>query len=195
MVMNVVPLILLFILLAVASQASAATLYLKSGKKVEGQITEENDKYIKMDFSGASLTFYRDEIDKIENGSSLAKGQLEEVYKYCLDAFGRKSLEDVKKCMLKQSMDEVPSEHQGQFMESIAATLPKNLKNVEEIIEGDKGTLKAVTQGLSGDEQKVTISFKKDDGVWKMGNDIHVSGGSIEDMFGTLNKALDPVLR
>ena len=46
------------------------TIILKSGQRVEGKITEETDKYVKIDFEGVELTFYNDEIFSIDRSSS-----------------------------------------------------------------------------------------------------------------------------
>jgi hypothetical protein len=46
--------------------AFAETIVLKSGKAVEGKIIEKTDKYVKVDFLGVELTYFLDEIDKIE---------------------------------------------------------------------------------------------------------------------------------
>lgn len=50
----------------VYSLAIAETIYLKSGTTVEGKIIEKTDKYIKVNFEGIELTFFLDEIEKIE---------------------------------------------------------------------------------------------------------------------------------
>ena len=61
------------------------TIILKSGLKVEGRITEETDKYAKIDFEGVELTFYSDEIFSIDRSSAGGTGgvspQLEMLYK------------------------------------------------------------------------------------------------------------------
>lgn len=61
------------------------TIILKSGQKVEGKITEETDKYVKIDFEGVGLTFYNDEIFSIDrsssNGTNTVSPQMEMLYK------------------------------------------------------------------------------------------------------------------
>lgn len=47
--------------------AFAETIYLKSGKTVEGEILEKTDKYIEIDFQGVPLTYYFDEIESIDD--------------------------------------------------------------------------------------------------------------------------------
>lgn len=44
----------------------AEIITLKSSKKIEGNIVEETAEYIKVDFSGVPLTYYRDEIADIK---------------------------------------------------------------------------------------------------------------------------------
>jgi tetratricopeptide (TPR) repeat protein len=45
----------------------AETIVLKSGQKIEGRILEKTDKYIKIDFQGMPLTYYVDDIARIES--------------------------------------------------------------------------------------------------------------------------------
>jgi tetratricopeptide (TPR) repeat protein len=44
----------------------AETIVLKTGKKVEGKIVEKTDKYVKLDFHGAILHYYLEDIDTID---------------------------------------------------------------------------------------------------------------------------------
>ncbi len=55
----------ILILLSFSSISFAATIYLKTGKIIEADIIEETDKYIKIDFSGTPLTYYRENIESI----------------------------------------------------------------------------------------------------------------------------------
>jgi hypothetical protein len=50
----------------ISSMAFAETVTLKSGKVVEGKLLEQTDKYIKIDFDGVILTYFTDEIAKID---------------------------------------------------------------------------------------------------------------------------------
>jgi len=52
-------------ILLLSSFCFAETVYLKSGKTIEGKILEKTDKYVKIDFEGVVLTYYLDEIAKI----------------------------------------------------------------------------------------------------------------------------------
>ncbi|MBU1727677.1 MAG: tetratricopeptide repeat protein [Candidatus Omnitrophica bacterium] len=44
----------------------ADKVFLKSGKTIEGKIIEKGDDYITIDFEGVGLTYWDDEIDKVE---------------------------------------------------------------------------------------------------------------------------------
>lgn len=59
-------LLLLILNLCLPSILLAETVALKSGKTIEGKITEKTDKYIKIDFDGTPLTFFLDEIESID---------------------------------------------------------------------------------------------------------------------------------
>lgn len=54
------------VILSVAPFCFAETIYLKSGKIVEGKLIEKTDDYIKIDFQGVSLTYFLDEIEAID---------------------------------------------------------------------------------------------------------------------------------
>lgn len=58
--------ILMFMAACCSTAVFAETVILKSGKIVDGKITEQTDKYIKVDFEGMSLTYYSDEIESID---------------------------------------------------------------------------------------------------------------------------------
>jgi sRNA-binding regulator protein Hfq len=53
------------ILLAGTFTCFAAEIYLKNGKKVQGKIIEQTDYFVKIDFEGIPLTYWKYEIDKI----------------------------------------------------------------------------------------------------------------------------------
>ncbi|MCK4882867.1 MAG: hypothetical protein KAS92_07570 [Candidatus Omnitrophica bacterium] len=62
-------LVAVFIILF-STAARADMLLLKSGKKVDGTIVEETDEYYKIDADGMVLTYYEDEILRIEKGAA-----------------------------------------------------------------------------------------------------------------------------
>jgi|GEM_PF-4847796 len=66
--------LLLAISLSVPILGSAETVVLKSGKTIEGKITERTDKYIKMNFQGekgAEITYFLKDIERIEGEQSI----------------------------------------------------------------------------------------------------------------------------
>ncbi|MCK9431102.1 MAG: hypothetical protein M0R17_14095 [Candidatus Omnitrophica bacterium] len=60
------------------------TVLLKSGQKVEGRVIENTDKYVKLDFHGVELTYYKDEVASIIQGvqgsGDTVSPQLESLY-------------------------------------------------------------------------------------------------------------------
>jgi len=60
------------------------TILLKSGQKVEGRVIERTDKYVKLDFFGVDLVYYKEEIASITQGVSGSENtsspQLESLY-------------------------------------------------------------------------------------------------------------------
>jgi len=61
--------ILLVIVLCLPILSSADTIVLKSGQKIEGKIIEKTDKHIKIDFQGVPVTYFIDEIERIDSPS------------------------------------------------------------------------------------------------------------------------------
>tara|TARA_B100000315_G_C14539759_1_gene570288 strand:- start:338 stop:1201 length:864 start_codon:yes stop_codon:yes gene_type:complete len=59
----------LLILLSLPSLVFSTTIVLKSGKTIEGTVTETTNEYIKVDFSGVSLKYYLDDIKSIDGKS------------------------------------------------------------------------------------------------------------------------------
>lgn len=53
----------------------AETIYLKNGKRIEGQITERTDTEVKINTLGVTLTYYTDEIERIEGETQQATTQ------------------------------------------------------------------------------------------------------------------------
>lgn len=49
-----------------SASCSAETIILKSGRTLEGKITEKTDQHVRIDYKGISLTYYWDEIESIE---------------------------------------------------------------------------------------------------------------------------------
>lgn len=62
---------LFFAFIFVALNAFADTITLKSGRQIEGDILERNNEAVKIDFHGAELTYFLDEIEAI-NGEKVA---------------------------------------------------------------------------------------------------------------------------
>lgn len=78
------PVLILAISLCIPVFGSAETVVLKSGKTVEGKITEKTDNYIKMNFQGvegAEITYLLKDIERIENAESANQVTTEPVSK------------------------------------------------------------------------------------------------------------------
>jgi len=59
--------------LLAAAAAGAETVYLKSGVKVAGKIVEKSDASVLIDVGGATVTYYKDEIDRIDDATDYAE--------------------------------------------------------------------------------------------------------------------------
>jgi len=65
--------VILLIIVANGFTCSAAEIYLKNGKKVQGKIIEQSDYFVKIDFEGIPLTYWKNEIDTIAEDKPEAK--------------------------------------------------------------------------------------------------------------------------
>ncbi len=67
------------------------TVLLKSGQKVEGRVIENTDKYVKLDFFGVELVYYKDEVASITQGmqdsENTVNPQLESLYQAYTSSF------------------------------------------------------------------------------------------------------------
>ncbi len=63
--------IILAVFLLVCFNAYADSITLKSGRKIEGQIIEKSDEWVKVDTNGVKLTYFLDEVDNI-NGEKIS---------------------------------------------------------------------------------------------------------------------------
>lgn len=59
----------IFCVLFFVSLCHGETIYLKNGNKIEGKIVEQTDRFIRVDISGVTLTYYLDDIKGIEGAS------------------------------------------------------------------------------------------------------------------------------
>ena len=75
----------------------ADVVHLKSGKTIEGKIIEKTDEKIKIDYQGLEITFFQDDIDKIDKSSALPveNKEIKELLSYRVR----------KKFLLKPSVD------------------------------------------------------------------------------------------
>lgn len=64
--MKVKVIIIVCLFMTIPLSASAEVLVLKNGRRAEGKVVESTKEYIKIDVEGATVTFYRDEIESIE---------------------------------------------------------------------------------------------------------------------------------
>jgi len=63
-----------------AGTGFSETIILKSGQRVDAKITENTDEYVKLDFFGVELVYYKDEISSIVPGNDVVSPQLKSLY-------------------------------------------------------------------------------------------------------------------
>ncbi|MBF0594746.1 MAG: DUF2059 domain-containing protein [Candidatus Omnitrophica bacterium] len=63
-------LIFFVVFLLAAYSAGAETVYLKSGVTATGKIVDRSDTSVVIDVGGATVTYYKDEIDRIDDGAT-----------------------------------------------------------------------------------------------------------------------------
>lgn len=60
------------ILMGLSTASFAEVIYLKAGGEVRGKILEKTDKKIKVDVKGITLTYYAEDVDRVESDDALA---------------------------------------------------------------------------------------------------------------------------
>lgn len=60
------------------SVAQAATVYLKNGSSISGRIISRTADSVKLDVSGVTLTYYNDEIDRVDDVEAKASSETEQ---------------------------------------------------------------------------------------------------------------------
>ena len=66
----------------------AQTVYLKDGKSIQGQIVEKTDKFIKLNVKGVTLTYYNDEIERIDGVAAQGPAAATAIKPYASSAAG-----------------------------------------------------------------------------------------------------------
>ncbi|MBL7196806.1 MAG: tetratricopeptide repeat protein [Candidatus Omnitrophica bacterium] len=62
---------LISLLVITSISYAQTTVFLKSGRKLEGKLIEKTDNYVKIEWEGIPLTYYMEEIDHIESASEM----------------------------------------------------------------------------------------------------------------------------
>ncbi len=164
-------LVVSFLVFGLAGVCLAEKIYLKSGRVFEGAIVENTEEYIKVQEKDVPLplTYYRDQIERIEKSAtpsvqapevkkppvkaaevkkpveareSPAAGELSKVYQNYLEAVAKKSFDDLKKYMPAKDMAD---------MERDAAALGGMDNIFQMIMMMSPKDLKNVTEAISGD--------------------------------------------
>ncbi|MFA5059573.1 MAG: DUF2059 domain-containing protein [Candidatus Omnitrophota bacterium] len=64
--------LILFFSFLICLPSFAETIYLKNGKTINGKITEKTNTQVKINVNGIGITYYADEIERIDGGVSFA---------------------------------------------------------------------------------------------------------------------------
>jgi len=73
--------LLLTMILCLPTLSTAETITLKSGQEIEGKIIEKTDKYLKVDFQGVTITYFNDEIERVDSNTTVMPLLNRQVYK------------------------------------------------------------------------------------------------------------------
>ena len=87
--------------------AFAEIVYLKSGKKIEGSITEKTQEYIKINVSGVDLIFFVDELERIESVQNIEPQELIFDYKKVLNSLPAQFWIRYKRILLGPQADNI----------------------------------------------------------------------------------------
>lgn len=148
----------LFLFLACVPCVYADTILFNSGKTIEGKIVEENAESIKVDSSGVTLTYWKDEIKEIikakgpETEPVEIKAEKSEEAPITITSNNRSSSKEAIKDYIKQ--------------------LDEAAQRVESIIGKAKAGIGALIKKKSGDVDEQRISFGQRDIIEKAKSEI-----------------------
>jgi len=127
--------IFLFFLLNAISQATADTIYLKNGYRMEGIISKERDEYLELEVNSGRVKFYRREIDRAVHSSEEENKALGESWKQ----------ENLRKdAELKKRQEEIEA-----APKDIEASLQENHLIVDAVLNGKVNAKLLVDTGAS----------------------------------------------
>ena len=69
--------IIILLCLCFSSLTLAETIILKSGQTIKGEVVEKTQSYIKVDVDGITLTYFSDEIERIEKEKNVEEKKIE----------------------------------------------------------------------------------------------------------------------
>ena len=159
--------ILVFILFFVP-QLWAETLYLKNGRKIQGQIFEKNDKKVKIQVQGVTSTYYADEIERIENTPS---GTLPAAIKPVTSPPLNQQLNPLPSSSVPRNLPaHSPSSAAGTFRDNPTVMSMSKLQLIMRYMElsGQKDNLNqtladVITKAPSDEKEKIRNLFKTDE--------------------------------
>lgn len=133
------------------------SVLLKSGQKVEGKIIENTEDYVKLDFHGVELTYYKDEVASVMRGQSGNKNevspQMESLYQAYTSSLRAtpkqetEKVEDIPLPVIPQAAQSAPAAP-ATAGTGLTQLPPEYQKMVQSILESAQGIQSA--QGKDG---------------------------------------------
>ena len=145
--MNIRKLIFYLIIFAFCGDVALAapvTLYLKNGRKIQGEIISEEPYRIKINVDGIPYTYYRDEIDKIDDDRTKGTVPLAELVNRSLRAVENIPVSK-RDLILRLMQANGTRESMGRiFAQIIKGVPPENAATFNEIFKVDEVLLRLV---------------------------------------------------
>jgi hypothetical protein len=134
---------------------SQVTIHLKSGQTITGELIEENEDFVKIDYYGSELTYWHDDIEKIgkgfQGGDVLAEGALEKIYKGYLLALKNEQWLKVKDYVTAQQWDKLLEQDKRQvILNDLRKLAPPSFRVLQEkMTDKDKARLVIASDDFS----------------------------------------------
>ncbi len=155
------------------------TILLKSGQKVEGRVTERTDNYVKLDFFGVDLVYYKEEIASITQGVSgnenTSSPQLESLYQAYASSLNlppeqkEGKVSETPALALPQTAETSQTASPAAPSASLSQMPPEYQKMIQSVMQGMQGSQAGLSGGskpavgmpLGGDISQLPPEYQK----------------------------------
>lgn len=120
-------------------------ILLKSGQKIEGKILERTDEYVKLEFQGAQLVYYNDEIASVEQAGASGQNPVNPEMESLYEAYTA-----TLKAPQKAQPETVSAREQKVQSDQVAGTVNESLPDLSQLTSQYQEMIQAALSATQG---------------------------------------------